>query len=346
MKKLILILVFVSIFAQETTHTVKTGDTLWDIAGFYFQNPFLWPYIWRANLTKIEDPHWIYPDQVFVIPPSPEAIGEVVPPPIPTESIPPIPIPEEVVPPPPPPPPKKKAAEIISVVKPEERIFSEEIIHRAGFIVIEDLPYWGEIIGTEPADEKNITTFEKIYINRVQDLREDDILTIYRPGKEIKHPKTGKGLGKEIIVLGKAEVSEIGKEGSRCKVIASYDIIKRGDFVTPYEPIVAPEKVSLVPATQELQGYVVDLKTPGSFTTPPNIFVYIDQGEDSGVVIGDIFEVYQNRVIGGKEMPDYTIAKVQVLSIFKSISIGLLLWNLETVNVQKGEKCRLSMEVR
>ncbi|MEO0141794.1 MAG: LysM peptidoglycan-binding domain-containing protein [candidate division WOR-3 bacterium] len=327
----ILAVVFLSSIAQETTHTVKPGDTLWDIAGFYYQNPFLWPYIWRANLTQIEDPHWIYPDQVFVIPPAPEeSLGIVAPPPT-----------EYVYAPTP----SKKVAEVISVVKPEERIFSEEIIHRAGFIVLEDLPYWGKILETEPKGEKNITTYTEIYIDRAQDVKTGDILTIYRPGKVITHPKTGKTLGKEILVLGKAEVEEVGADGSRCKVIASYDIIKDGDFVTPYEPILAPENVSLVPATKEVEGYVVEVKSIGNLT-PPHVFVYIDQGEESGAAVGDVYEVYQERVVEGKKMPDFPVARVQVVSVFANASVGLISWERETVVVKRGERCRLKMEAR
>ena len=330
MKRSVIILFLVlSSIAQETSHTVKPGDTLWDIAGFYYQNPFLWPYIWRANLTKIEDPHWIYPDEVFVIPSVTEEsvtyVPEYVPPVTPT--------------------PSKPSAEVISVVKPEERVFSEDIIHRAGFIVKEDMPYWGKIIGAEPSDEKNITTFEKIYIDHTSDLKKDDVLTIYRPGKTITHPKTGNVLGKEIIVLGRAKVEEVGAEGSRCKVIASYDIIKKDDFVTPYEPILAPENVSLVATTKELEGYVVEVKSSGE-TTPPHVFVYIDQGEEAGIAVGDVFNVYQERVVENKKMPDFNIANVQIISVFEDVSIGLLLWTRETPKVERGEKCRLAMEAR
>ncbi|MCX7994319.1 MAG: LysM peptidoglycan-binding domain-containing protein [candidate division WOR-3 bacterium] len=341
MKRLALLLIFVSIFAQETTHTVKPGDTLWDIAGFYYQNPFLWPYIWRANLTKIEDPHWIYPDEVFVIPPAPEETLGVVPE-VPPEA------PPEVVPEvyTYAPTPTKKVAEVVSVVKPEERIFSEDLIHRAGFILTEDLPYWGRITGTEPADEKNITAYKTIYIDRAKDVKKGDILTIYRHGKDIKHPKTGAFLGKEIIVLGRAEIDEIGEQGSRCKVIDSYEIIKKGDFVTPYHPQLGPENVTFVPATKQIEGYVVEVKTYKTQTTPPHVFVYIDQGENSGVAVGDIFDVYQERVVGGKKMPDYTIARVQIVSIFERASIGLLRWEEKVPTVKRGEKCRLVMEAR
>jgi hypothetical protein len=72
----------------------------------------------------------------------------------------------------------------------------------------------------------------------------------------------------------------------------------------------------------------------------------LNQGEDSGVVVGDVFDVYQERVIGGKKMPDFNTAKVQVVSVFQNASIGLMLWTRETVKVVRGEKCRLVQEAR
>jgi hypothetical protein len=337
MKKLLILMVFVSVFAQETNHVVKEGDTLWDIAGVYYQNPFLWPYIWRANLTKIEDPHWIYPEQVFVIPPSPEeGIGEI------PEEVPEY-VPEEIMMPSPPP--EKPAAELISVVKPEQRVFSEEIIHRAGFIIEEDMPFWGKILNTEPSGEKMIVSFKKIYIDRAEDVKEGDVLTIYRPGKSLKHPKTGAFLGKEVIILGKAEVEAVGNEGSRCKVVASYDIMKKGDFVTPYEPILAPEDVELIATNKEIEGYVVEVKQLGTFT-PPHTFAYVDHGEETGIAVGDVFDVYQTRKVGGKEMPDFNIGKIQIINVFRNASIGLLLNVRETLVVKRGERCRLALEAR
>lgn len=50
------------------TYTVKRGDTLWGIAKQFFNDPFLWPELYRANTAIIEDPHWIYPGEVLTIP--------------------------------------------------------------------------------------------------------------------------------------------------------------------------------------------------------------------------------------------------------------------------------------
>lgn len=49
---------------------IQSGECLWIIAGYedIYSDPVKWPRIFRANMDKIDDPEWIYPDTVLVIP--------------------------------------------------------------------------------------------------------------------------------------------------------------------------------------------------------------------------------------------------------------------------------------
>ncbi len=53
---------------RPRVYTVRRGDTLWDIAEYYYGGGWRYRAIVRENRRKIKDPHWIYPRQEFNIP--------------------------------------------------------------------------------------------------------------------------------------------------------------------------------------------------------------------------------------------------------------------------------------
>jgi nucleoid-associated protein YgaU len=56
--------------AETIEHVVESGESLWSIAALtqVYDDPYLWPVIYKFNRDQIVDPARIYPEQILQIP--------------------------------------------------------------------------------------------------------------------------------------------------------------------------------------------------------------------------------------------------------------------------------------
>lgn len=279
-------------------YTVKEGDTLWDISQAILTDPFLWPKVWRNN-PYIQNPDLIYPGNVISFAPEAPPVEVIQPIAPPGEEVQPIevpPAPEVAMVPPveaPPPP-----------VKPQPDL---SLLASLGFILTGQKPS-GTIVGSQD-DRELLGEGEIAYIlpESKETLNTGDRLTLYRNVRKVYHPKTRKYLGDLIKILGVAEITESEERVKTAKILDSYDYIKKGDLVLPYEPseLTAPMTIEAEGAQAgSLSGYIVEVKDDRVSNAQFDV-VYLDRGLKDGLKRGDRFVVVRE----GEKTPRFSAGK-------------------------------------
>ena len=64
--------------STAVTHTVVQGDTLFDLAGKHWFDPYLWPMLLAANPETVVDPDYLRRGSVLNIPPRPDEAARAV----------------------------------------------------------------------------------------------------------------------------------------------------------------------------------------------------------------------------------------------------------------------------
>ena len=327
---------------QTRVHIVKKGDTLWDLSGYYMQNPFLWPDIYDANTEKIIDPHWIYPGQEFMIPPFFPGVVEEIPPP---EEV----LPEEL-------PPTEELPELPPISRVEYQVpaVAKELAYEGGYLARDEEIFGGYILDSDPPKARTLISHMSLYIDRGTEdqVNVGDRFTVFRVGRKIKHPKTGEYLGKMVRILGMVRVTEVRDRTSRAIIERSSEIMHVKDRIKPYEPDDIP--VGDIPErTDEMvEGYLVARKDRRGVLRPFDI-VYVDNGLLGGLQIGDVFEVYRTGKwkkdpdTGDKiQLPDDIVGALQVLKLKENSATAYMISIEDELDLARGETIRLISRVR
>ena len=229
-------------------HTAKRGDTLWDISGKYYNNPYQWPRVWSFN-PQIQNPHWIYPGDHIRLR-------------------------------------EKKIKLVGGSVRPGATVSPDTYFKRhLGYVLDGKHPEWGEVIGS-PEDQMLLSENDEIYIKLYDDKKDritqpGQLITIFEPRKV-------KGLTPYPLVWirGVAKVNRVNQKNGmvRARIIESLDTIERGVKVGPMKRKV--DAIRPVRNKKTVEARIVGALYPFEFYGQGQT-VFIDKGKDDGLVPGN-----------------------------------------------------------
>jgi chemotaxis protein MotB len=168
-----------------------------------------------------------------------------------------------------------------------------------------------------------------------------DRWTAFKRVKRVYHPESGDYLGELIRILALLEVTALQEQTVSAKVVKSFDVIFRGDEVTPFvsDSLDTPQNTS---PPGSLQGYIVEVKEQ-KVLNGPNDVVYLDKGRQHGVSAGDRFNITRTGERTsyfspgrGVQLPGYIIGQIEVLGAQEITATARVLKSSEAV--VKGDR--------
>ena len=233
-------------------HTVRRGDTLWEISGRYYQNPYQWPKLWSFN-PQIQNPHWIYPgDRVRLrdgsTGPQIGSIGQL----------------------------RTRTA------VPAQTIFLRD----TGWVDDRNDDTWGELVGA-PDDKMLLSEGDEVYLQMADghDVQVGDELTVFRPIRTVENENAK---GELVSIRGTAKIDRYNPKTRmvRARITEALDTIERGVKVGP-----VARKFDVVPpvaADEDLDANILASLYPNQVYVQ-NQVVFLDKGAKEGVKAGQRF---------------------------------------------------------
>lgn len=261
--------------AEGGVHTVRSGDTLWDISGRYLQSPWYWPRVWSFN-PQIENPHWIYPgDQIRL---GPDGAGQVA-----GEELPPLsmgsfdPVASDDI----------QVAGRIGTYLPRK-------LHapRIGFVSEEELDQSG-VLDRSWEEKTYLMEGDRIYIgwtsNQPVEVGADYL--IFRTERKVSHPEGG-SVGHLTRILGTARVVDANPDEAYVSAIITRSIqeIVRGDRVGPMAHALS-ERIDRVANEANVDAVIVGTLEENLSELGQGHVVFLDRGRTDGVTPGNTFQV-------------------------------------------------------
>jgi len=295
-------------------YIVKKGDTLWDIADYFFKDPWKWLKIWEKNL-HITNPDLIYPGNVINFDVSRVKQGGLA----------------------------LVRSQPRIVVKPVERLGGEvdssvmlAALERQDFISADAVEGIGHVLDSR--DERiNYGVNDRVYLRLQQPASQGDLLDVFRTTDTVSDPASGDVAGVLVEHLGQIRVESSSDGIQRGRVVKAFEEISRGDRLKPAIKL----DTRIMPSTpdQAIDGRVMYIRNNAK-EAGQNQVIGISLGIPDGVKAGTSLTLYKagrmiiDKVTGeGVRLPQEEIGQLLVLVPQDKASIALITRSTEAVNI-------------
>jgi LysM repeat protein len=335
------------------THTVREGDTLWDLARQYRGDPFLWPDIYRMNTSVVEDPHWIYPGEVLHL------AGADSVPSVPTTDTPASPVADvgsadsavtvdsavtadagQAAP-------QQSLAQLTAVSAnqpgqdepslfgtPRSHMMEETLkaythqpyralrrseFYSSGFLTErEDLPF-GKVLGPVIPEQISSSSVNATALPLSIIAIEAPRGAAYQIGDTLLLLNLGPELasyGDVVVPTGLARVIDTVQGRYVANLVAMYGPIRNGQRVLPAETFTPSGEAHAVPVTDGVHATFLG-GTGRQDLKAPQMVVFLDKGRRDGVSAGDLFEIRRRaeRLPDGRQLINDVMATLQVVHV-------------------------------
>ena len=321
-------------------HVVVKRDTLWDISGKFLEHPWCWPQVWGMNRDEIRNPHWIYPGQIIYFdrahgrltltkPGSTDADAGL--PPVTRLS------------------PQIRTAELegeaISAI-PSSVI--EPFLTQPLVVEPRELEAAPRIAAT-PETQVYLAEGDRFYVRGP--LNGATSFQVFRPGKKLVDPDTGKVIAHESAYVGAAKlVKEAGPgvDVHTFVVTRSVQEMGVGDRLLPTPPMPVRNYAPHAPIAP-VTARVMAIASESNYAAQ-NQVVTVNRGAFDGLDVGSVLQLYHlGKTIqdpGGSKgllgfgksmmkMPDEQYGELFIFRVFGHVSYGLVMQ--VTLPVQVGD---------